>query len=204
MWKIKAASQNFSQGKQVYHSSSAKIKYSKNQELFCLENHERISILLNWSNLRTKRTLIWTLIHIAAPVIMINLKSGLTLLESPTGTWYLQMLHVLSQFMLFRESLAQEKTQHEGWMAFHPLPSSWFSYGSSEGIKKYLQNNSNPDTFFYRIKKKNSKHETKKPHHYKKIYSCFLLLWTENNKVLESTLCWLENIERIENTFVIK
>lgn len=136
MWKIKAASQNFSQGKQVYHSSSAKIKYSKNQELFCLENHERISLLFNWSNLQTKRTLIWTVIHIAAPAIMINLKSGLTLLESPAGTWYLQMLHVLSQVMLLRKSLAQEKTQHEGWMAFHPFSSWWFSYGSSEKIKK--------------------------------------------------------------------
>lgn len=38
VWKIKAASQNFSHGKQVYHSTSEKMQYSKNQELFCLEN----------------------------------------------------------------------------------------------------------------------------------------------------------------------
>lgn len=54
---------------------------------------------------------------------MINLKSGLTLLQSLADTWYLQMLHLLSQTMLLRKSLAWEKTHHEGWMPFHPLPS---------------------------------------------------------------------------------
>lgn len=64
------------------------------------------------------------------------MKSGQTLLESPAGMWYLQVLHVLSQVMLLRKSLAQEKTQHEGRMPFHPLPSPQFSSGSSEIIGK--------------------------------------------------------------------
>lgn len=38
VWKIKAASQNFSHGTQVYHSTSEKRQYSKNHELICLEN----------------------------------------------------------------------------------------------------------------------------------------------------------------------
>lgn len=66
---------------------------------------------------------------------MINLKSGLTLLESLAGTWYLQMLHVLSQIMLLKKFLAQEKTDMKAGCHFihsHPL---WIFRGD---FKKHL------------------------------------------------------------------
>lgn len=71
--------------------------------------------------------------------------------------------------------LRKKPNMKAGWHFIHSHPHD-SPMDLQRGLKKNLQNNSNPDTFFYRIKKKNSKHETKKPHHYKKIYSCFLLL----------------------------
>lgn len=138
VWKIKAVSQNFSHDHLGPIGQTQKEKKKRNaartKSSFTFKIMKEFLFCSNWSKLKTKRTIIWTLIWVVTPAITINLKSGLTLLQSPAGTWYLQTCNVLSQLTLLGKSLAQKNSQLEGWSAFHPLPCPRNPSGSSERI----------------------------------------------------------------------